>query len=207
MAHPQNLRSITVGIDGPVLAGKSTVIEAMVNRLGQRRISCFAAPCFVEAALTQGFSLPNLIPRDIAEQVSAVRFYLDIDRLRRRVPEAEIVFLDRTSWTLLAHTTAIAKMGLIDAVAQVEMSLSSSELNPTVLIYLDVSHSEQLLRSVSRQGMPELLLNKAFNDAFRACFRSTQNQHQAYWVDADRKIPEVLDIVEAHLFRQLDIQC
>lgn len=73
-----------VGIEGPVLAGKSSLIHVLIPLLADRGVSVEACPCFVEAATAMGLRLPEVVPPDPAAQLEAVRFYLEVDHARRR---------------------------------------------------------------------------------------------------------------------------
>jgi thymidylate kinase len=196
------MTSLTVGIEGPVLAGKSTVVTAMKERLCRHGIPSVAVPCFVEAAIKRGVPLPRVVPMDAASQVAAVQFYLAIDQWRRPASPEGVVLLDRTCWTLMAHTASLAAMGLVDAVIEVKQSVNESHLSPRVVIYLDVSHAQQLSRARGRGELPVPLLDPAFNVQFRTFFQTTQAEHRAHWVNADQPIPQILNEVEAHILQK-----
>jgi thymidylate kinase len=199
------MKTLTVGIEGPVLAGKSTVIAEVAKRLNQRGVSCDSVACFVEAAIARGIALPDIVPRDASAQLAAVRFYLAIDQSRRPASVRGVTLLDRTCWTLLAHTASLAAMGLVDAVGPVESVVNICGLQPAELIYLDVSNARQISRAAARVDLPALLLEETFNVAFRGYFGATQGRHEAYWVDADRSVTDVVDDVEIHILSKLGI--
>lgn len=199
------MTSITVGIEGPVLAGKSTLIREVMDRLNQRGVKCIGAPCFVEYAKSHSMTLPDVTPIDAAAQLAGVRFYLAIDKWRRPPTTQGVIFLDRTCWTLLAHTTTLAAMGIVDAVREVDMTVEQSGQMPEELVYLDVSHPQQIARAVARPGLPQLFLERMFNSEFRKFFAERRDQHRAHWVNADLPLDAVVASVELHILRRLEI--
>ena len=66
---------IIVGIEGPVLAGKSTIAAAVKSALLLKSVPCVTVPDFVQAAAELGLSLPALSPTTIQEELEAVDFF------------------------------------------------------------------------------------------------------------------------------------
>jgi thymidylate kinase len=191
-----------VGIEGPVLAGKTTVIGALCSLLKHRGVDCTAVPCFVQAALDLGMTLPPAVPKNPDEELEAVRFFVSVDQRRRPLFAPGVIFLDRTLWTLLAHNMALARTHRLDAVAKVQDYLrrtNLTELMPNHLIYLDVSHTQQLARARERAALPEPFLDPEFNMEFRAFFQRMASEHNAHWVNADEQAPVVADRIDCLL--------
>ena len=178
-----------VGIEGPVLAGKSSLTRLLVDVLTATGVECVACPCFVEVAKRLGRPIPPGLSRSADEQLRAMRFFVQIDRLRRGPHIAELTLLDRTTWTLEAHTHALLTMGAISDVDVDEPTRRAArELRPDVLVYLDVPTEVQLERSSSRVALPPPFLDPAFNTAFRSYFEATAPEHRALWLDATRPL-------------------
>lgn len=110
---------LIVGVEGPVLAGKTTMIAKLHDRLRSRGHRVQSASCFGDFAETLSISLPNVSPETSTDQVAAVRFFLGLDAARRPVQGYDILLLDRTYLTLLAHTAALARSDKVDAVGAV----------------------------------------------------------------------------------------
>jgi thymidylate kinase len=187
---------LSLGIEGPVLAGKSTVSAALALRFESRGIRSIVAPDFADAARLLGLTLPSICPRDRTEEMSAVEFFLEVDRLRRPLSKDAVVILDRTCWTLIAHANGLAAVGGVNAVADVQQCVALNGLVPHALVYLDVTHGDQLSRSQSRGPLPALLLDGVFNAAFREAFNRSRTEHGALWVEAGRSLQATVNSVD-----------
>jgi len=128
--------------------------------------------------------------------MSAVEFFLEVDRLRRPQSKVAVVILDRTCWTLIAHAYGLAAAGGVNAVADVRQCVLLNGLVPHALVYLDVTHEDQLSRSQSRGPLPAPLLDRAFNDAFRNAFDRSRTEHGAFWVEAGRPLQATINLVD-----------
>lgn len=193
-----------VGIEGPVLAGKSSLVRMLLPTLAEQGISADACPCFVEAATSMDLALPPIEPTVVTEQVAAVRFYLGIDNARRDGRAGDLLLLDRTAWTLVAHTAALAAVGKIPAVAfDDDTAIALRAMSPRELIYLDVAPATQRLRAAHRDPMPAILLDERFNAAFRRFFDDAKRNGDTncLWIQGDDHPLAVRDSAATHITR------
>lgn len=179
-----------LGIEGPVLAGKSSLVRQLVDDLTAAGISPTPCPCYVEMAKRLGHPIPPGLSRSAAEQLAAMRFFLDIDRRRRHPDSAQLVLLDRTTWTLEAHAAALTTIGAIASPVVLDEPTRRAihALRPDAVVYLDVPWDVQLERSASRDELPPPFLDRDFNTAFRAYFAATTPHHRGLWLDATRTL-------------------
>lgn len=164
-----------LGIEGPVLAGKSTLADNL------RRLSPWplhVAPCYVDYAIASGVELPPVMGGTISEQEAALRTYIDLDRRRyRTLPQSGIVLLDRTLDTLLAHSEGIAAIGGPDVTriaAEHYSQLISVGLRPSLTFFIETRHTTQIERLTSRRLMPTELVDPTFNQAFQNYFERSR---------------------------------
>jgi thymidylate kinase len=181
---------VIVGIEGPVLAGKSSLARHLVKNFTELGVSVASCPCYVEMAKRLGRPVPPGLPGSPAEQLQAMRFFLDVDGRRRPAGRFQVVVLDRTTWTLEAHAAALVSIGAIEVAVEVDDSTRRAlyEFRPDVLVYLDVPWAVQLDRAPSRDVLPPPFLDRAFNTAFREFFEGTATEHRALWLDATRPL-------------------
>lgn len=193
---------IVVGIEGPVLAGKSSLVKQITPALITAGVDCLACPCYVDSAKRLGRKIPPGLPRTLDEQLEARRFFLDIDALRRPDRNPEILLLDRTAWTLQAHLYALLVTGVFedtqrDPIVPTEPAVEAAK--PDAVVYLDVPWETQTQRSPNRGALPPPFLERAFNLAFREFFRQTQHEHRALWLDATQPLDATAAAVARHI--------
>jgi thymidylate kinase len=185
---------LTVGVDGPALAGKSTAIRRVAPAVEEAfGIKVGQASCFVEWAVAQGHFLPNLTPASWQEEAATLEFYLDLDDSRRAaVGTVDLLLLDRTAWTLLAHNGGLQALGLLPTEA-VPMSLCDEvrRRSPDRMIYLDTSQVDLERRALSRPDFPSVLVHQMFNTAFRQTM--LRDVPEAQVIDGSQAVESVGD--------------
>lgn len=179
-----------LGIEGPVLAGKSSLARQLVDDLTAAGVSVAVCPCYVETAKQLHRRIPRGLSASADEQLRAMRFFLEIDQARRAGRHGEQVVLDRTTWTLEAHAAALLAIGAIATPVELDETTrrAAHALRPDALVYLDVPWRAQLERAANRDELPPPFLDRDFNAAFRAHFQATHPQHRALWLDATRPL-------------------
>jgi thymidylate kinase len=183
--------TLSIGIEGPVLAGKSTLAADLALRLQRYGTSCAVVQCFVDAARQRHLALPDPAAPAADMRLSAVLFYAEIDQLRRTYGDVDIVLLDRTCWTLLAHTAAINRR--VPVLRNARRAVDWRTLTPDYVVYLDIPLDVQLARAQSRPPLAHPFLDARFNARFRSYFRRTQHVHKAVWIDATQSMVQVVD--------------
>lgn len=165
---------ITVGVEGPVLAGKSTLIMKLRERLSQDDVATQISPCYVDFALSTGWAIPEPITTKEATQLAALNQFFKIDQLRHAsLRTAPLTILDRTPATLVAHCFGVAACGGPDVTSEAErlfLSACKSGRMPSNLIYLQTEVSTMLERLPSRDFVPDPFLRADFNRAFNEFF-------------------------------------
>lgn len=189
--------TLSIGIEGPVLAGKSSLAVELASRLELGGTTCAVVPCFVDTARRHHLTLPDPSAPAAEARLRAVRFYAEIDQMRRTHGQVEITLLDRTCWTLLAHTAAITRRPPI--VRNARHAVDWRSLSPDYMVYLDVPLTTQLARAEARPPLPSPFLDATFNARFRSYFRRTQDVHGALWIDGTQSTCSVADIAASYI--------
>ncbi len=189
--------TLSVGIEGPVLAGKSTLASKLAQRLQAEGIACRVVPCFVDTAREHHLSLPDAVTPSFDMRLRAVQFYAEIDRLRRHDGAVDVALFDRTCWTLLAHTASLNNCAVM--LRGIRRAANLKPLSPDYMVYLDVPIAEQLLRARSRPPLPPPFLDAEFNSRFRSYFWRTRHVHNALWVDATNSVADITRAGEAYV--------
>lgn len=189
-----------IGIEGPALAGKSTIASLLTERAEERGLRARFVRCFAEVALSRKLSLPPLAPTSMREESDALEFFIEIDDIRRHGSGNSCIdVLDRTGLTLLAHVAGLRAIGQISTSASVpyDLELQILERIPSKIIYLDVSFENQLERyKIQSRVLPYPLLDAAFNREFRRYSLNPSFPNVAVIsIDADRNINDVLEDV------------
>lgn len=185
-----------VALDGGVCAGKTTVRDALRQRLNLQPIQEFMEVLTAEEARV-AFD---------PESRKTIDLFVEAE-VRRRPPKIDAaVCLDRSFLTLAAYRYAAYQMGLLDR-DEVEYSgrriLEVSWLCPSAFIFLDVPEDLRRERSAKRdvgKNMPFPLLDPEFNDLFTRFFREMAINGHVSLVSNDsrqRGLDEVLKEIEA----------
>lgn len=193
---------IIVAIEGPVCAGKSTLVE----RLNQEGLGTILEYSEYVTHANQDF--PKFPPVDEEAAKKSFEFFLDLER-RRNQDMAGLgqnrVAIDRSIFTLLAFEVGAAKKTGID-ISDWAVERLSNEVDlivPDHVFYLDVPVSVSRERA-ERNGIPipEFLLNEEFNQGFRDFFIGLEQAMSDYitFVSALEDSNEVF----SHLHERLD---
>ncbi|MGH9211724.1 MAG: hypothetical protein ACRD2C_13720 [Acidimicrobiales bacterium] len=180
-----------LGIEGPVLAGKSSLVGTLAEELITQGIDCVASPCYEVAAKQLGRAIPAAVPATPDEQLRALQLLLDIDEARRPAPPPALLVLDGTAWSLQATTHALLVTGAWgDLYFEIDPSTARAVegAKPDVLVYLDVPWRVQMKRVATRRVPRAPHLDPDFSAAFRSFFEQTVRQHQALWLDGTNPV-------------------
>jgi dTMP kinase len=166
-----------VAIEGPSFAGKTTAISALAQDPTLGHVVVF--DCYVrELADLENVPPPRTTSR--AAQVAAFRIFMGVeqrrvDRAQRlaAAPEpADLLILDRSVDTLIAHTHALDVLYGYDArPTVVDLLFDLPHLVPVHTIYLDASGTDLRARRTARGEQDEYLLHDPeFLTAWRSYF-------------------------------------
>jgi len=161
---------IVVAIEGPVCAGKSTLVE----RLNQEGLGIVLEYSEYVAHANQDF--PKFPPADEEAAKRSFDFFLNLER-RRSQDMAGLgqhkVAIDRSIFTLLAFEVGAARITGIDISEWAVEKLSSEGdlIVPDHVFYLDVPVAVSRERA-EKNGIPipAFLLSEEFNQGFRDFF-------------------------------------
>lgn len=162
-----------IGIEGPALAGKSSVIREIAHLAISSKIEMSLVPCYVEYAVQKRTPIPPPSASTRNEALLNLNGFFRLDRLRFPHEPLGVTLLDRTPATFVAHSIATAALGAADVRAEANTFLHEAKREgrlPKLTFFLQLDHETQLSRSLSRPPMPELFLNSAFNAEFESYF-------------------------------------
>lgn len=186
-------RSLVVAIEGPVCAGKSTLVE----NLNQDGLGTILEYSEYVAHANQDF--PKFPPADEEAAKKSFEFFLNLER-RRSQDMAELtqnkIAIDRSVFTLLAFELGAAKITGIDISdwAVERLSKENDLIAPDYVFYLDVPVAISSQRA-ERNGIPipAFLLSEKFNQGFRDFFVGLEQTMPGYitFVSAQKESDEV----------------
>jgi len=184
------IRPYTIGVEGPVCAGKTTLVLGLTRHLVGPTATC--VPDYADHA-SGGRHLPPPVPRSIAEEEQALRVFLTIEaertkRVRTPAKRWTVVLVDRTVHTLLAHCYALTRMTGLDHASLAERVLAGSDtpLWPDLILYLDVPQQAIDARNKGKFEAGNIFLDADFNEGIRAYFLrlAGQEPQRVIWLDA-----------------------
>jgi hypothetical protein len=180
----------TIALEGPVCAGKSTLGRCLVWDLGGLNIG------YVDDYADHvggGRFLPPPMPASLAEEERALGRLLAIEADRTahvREPGGrwDLVILDRSVHTLLAHCHALTRMSGLDFSGLAERVVNSScaALWPDRIVYLDAADSVIGARNTGKFENGSLFVDTKFNAGFREYFvkLARRGDGRVVWLDA-----------------------
>jgi thymidylate kinase len=172
-----SLKMHIVALEGPAHAGKSTLARNLKNSLPLKSI--LVLPDYVEFAGGPQ-ALPGSPLDSIQEELAAFRTLLDLDRRRistglSSIPEPDLIIMDRSVHTFLAHRFSLSRLSGIPIFEQCwEIAVSEVTSWPSVILYIDVPQTVLNSRYPRRSGELPILRNELFNEGFHSYFVSGQ---------------------------------
>lgn len=191
------MRAVTVAVEGPCCAGKTTLCVNLAARLSGLRV---AVVDDYAAFVGGGRHLPPPVPDSLAEERTAIHELLDIEERRFRPlrcgdDQLDLVLIDRSAYTLLAHAYALGSVMHLDyfGLVQSEVTQSTVPYWPDWIIYLDVSPETVLVRNRGKFAADSIFINKPFNAGIRRYFETVAKAGSPpmVWLDGESG-PEVL---------------
>jgi len=180
----------TIGVEGPVCAGKTTVVAGLARQFAGLSVIC--VPDYADH-VGGGRHLPSPVPQSIAEEEQALHVFLKIEAERtkqaRNVAERpQIVLVDRSVHTLLAHCYVLSRMTGLDynSAARRVLGGSDTPLWPDLILYLDVPQQAIDARNTGKFEVGSIFIDAAFNEGIRAYFLRLAGQElrRVVWLDA-----------------------
>jgi thymidylate kinase len=200
--------TLYVAIEGPSLSGKSTVIRSTTTQLNLKGVRTIALPCYADICTEIGRNSSEVSPRTADDQILTFAEHIGLEIIRRAriTKDAQIVLLDRSLWTCLAHTWALGVTGKVDArktLSDAKIGDLVEPLLPANIIYFDLSKNSRIARRPTRNNLPELLLADEFVNAFRDYFEIPDLKRIVKWISDDctvsQKVQQTVQLIESML--------
>jgi len=161
---------VIIGLEGVSCVGKSTLAHALAERL-----DAHVVPCYYHAAPD-----PSLLPppdsATAEAQLAALAVLLPVEALRRAAALAaagrsQVVILDRTADTLLAHAHAVGRLHGYDCDKPARTLIRAHPIAvPDFTLLLHASDGERARRAARRVDMPRLFYDPTFTRYFTEHF-------------------------------------
>jgi thymidylate kinase len=188
-----------VAIEGPCCAGKTTLAEAILDRLDDRTTTII--PDYADF-VGGGAGMPQADPASWPDELAAVHELLCVeeDRLRDCPPDPtpRLVLIDRSILTLIAHCAGTDRRhARVSGFAEPVAALVRADHRPRWpqgVLYLDVPREVQLARNRGKFASDSVFINAAFNEGFRAYFaaRRDEGAMPMAWIAGDLPVATVL---------------
>ncbi|GAA4471811.1 AAA family ATPase [Phytohabitans houttuyneae] len=159
-----------IGLEGVSCVGKTTLARALA-----RRLDAHVVPCYYHAAPDPA-QLPPPDSETAEAQLAALTVLLPVEALRREAALAaagrgQVVILDRTVDTLLAHAHAVGRLHGYDCDAAARaLILAHPIVVPDLTLLLHACDGERSRRAARRVNMPPLFYDSTFAGYFTEHF-------------------------------------
>jgi len=193
--------TVWMAIEGPCLAGKTTLGDALVSALGSENVSIIPDYAdFVGGAR----GMPDPDPRSWEQEQDGLEALLEIEvaRLRAHRPEPTpaLMIIDRSVLTLIAHCAGTDRKdardpGFADRAAGV-LAGDPRPSWPEGVLYLDVSSEVQMARNrLGKFAGDSVFVDPAYNAGFRSYFedRRVRDERPMGWIDGEAAVEAVLE--------------
>jgi thymidylate kinase len=192
-----------VAVEGPCCAGKTTLSRGLLGELTDIAIS--HVRCYADH-VGGGRFLPRPVPESVPEDHEAVGALLTIEADRvasARAATSDVVLMDRSVHTLLAHRYALQRVTGLPCFAPAERVIARSEAPawPDLVLYLDVTQQAILDRNRGKFPPDSIFIDAEFNAGIRTYFADITDRGNApiVWLDATLDPAKLLNIAELHI--------
>ena len=203
----------SVALEGPSGAGKTTLSRNLQASLSGLRI-------VVLPDYSQAVGGPGLLPRapaeTVEEELSAMGFLLDLDEQRWRQGQiasdgVDLVVMDRSVHTLLAHRFAVSQLAGFDAFSgSCQLASEHHGVNwPHLVLYVDTP--QRLLSSRQSPNVPpeaRIFVDPEYNALFRSYFIPTlrYTMTRTFVIDGSQSADTLLTDALAAMKEVLDVR-
>jgi len=197
-----------VAVEGPCCAGKTTLSQGLLTEMTDLVIA--HVRCYADH-VGGGRFLPRPVPQSLAEDHDAVQALLNVEAARvelARVAACDLVVMDRSVHTLLAHRHALHRvtgLALLDPAERV-IARSEAPAWPDLVIYLDVPLPTILDRNGGKFPPDSIFIDPVFNTGIRNYFskvtdgETTAGETTAIvWLDATLEPAKLVNLAEGHI--------
>lgn len=167
---------VAVALEGASGAGKTTLSRNLKTSLSQLRV--IVLPDYSVSAGGPEY-LPRAPAETVEEELSALSFLLDLDHWRRQqghisAGDVDLIVMDRSVHTLLAHRFATAKLlGLDVFAASCKLAAAHARITwPNLILYVDTPQEILNSRQSPESPPPEarIFVDPHYNELFRSYF-------------------------------------
>lgn len=181
---------LTIAIEGPCCAGKTTLAQGLVEEPLALSITCVRD---YSDHVGGGKFLPPPVPMSLAEEELILYRFLAIEAdratyARQTAPEADLIIIDRSVHTLLAHCFALCQLLDDDYFGLAQRVIGESDLPvwPDRVLYLDVPQCVIEARNGGKFAPDSIFINAGFNAGVRSYFQQAAGltSPRVVWLDA-----------------------
>lgn len=202
----------TIAIEGPCCAGKTTLVHGLVQE------SLALSVAYIRDYSDHvggGKFLPPPVPTSPAEEELILNRFLAIEEdrtvyARMKAYESDLIIIDRSVHTLLAHCFALRRLLDDDyfSLAQRVIGKSGVALWPDRILYLDVPQCVVEARNGGKFAPDSIFIDAGFNAGVRSYFQQVAGVPSpcVVWLDATVDATMVRALAAAQLGRWLEQQ-
>lgn len=197
-----------VAIEGPCCAGKTTLGQGLLRVLSDLSVSY--VQCYADH-VGGGRFLPRPVPRALAEDRTALQALLAVEserNARARSQPNDVVLMDRSVYTLLAHRYALERITRLklSLPAQAILAKSDTPAWPDLVLYLDLPQEAIPYRNNGKFDTGNVFIDPHYNAGVRSFFEALADSGQAslLWMDAMLGPAELQDTAEIQIRKLLD---
>jgi thymidylate kinase len=196
-----------VAAEGPCCAGKTTLSRGLLGKMTD--IAICHVHCYADH-VGGGRFLPRPVPQSPREDQQAIDALLAVeaDRVAQaRADTSDLVLMDRSVHTLLAHRYALQRVTGLALLAPAERAIAQSDAPawPDLVLYLDVPQQTILDRNRGKFPPDSIFIDPAFNTGIRGYFSAATDRGNSaiVWLDATLEPAKLANIAEGHIRRLL----
>lgn len=185
-------RRCTVAVEGPCCAGKTSLARGLAHDLSGLAVAYVKD---YSDHVGGGRFLPPPVPSSLAEEQRSLYHFLSIEaertlHVRSPADQWDVVLIDRSIHTLLAHCYSLAHMTGVGyfGLARDAVNRSSIPLWPELVLYLDISQEAVNARNRGKFEDSSIFIDPDFNNGIRSYFLQLASLEQPHvvWLDATR---------------------
>lgn len=174
-----------IGVEGPSYAGKSTFCYELRRILATNGYEVLLFPCYMDAIAPEvRTTVPLNNQVTIQHQKQILEHFLAVEHYRKAEITAnnlaDFAILDRTFFSLLAHSHILEKLTNEHFSLQARSMIDNNyELINTPDLYIYVSTQQSVLDSRYPIGDTTLFTDKKYNQEFKIFFNEFKNSYQS----------------------------
>jgi thymidylate kinase len=167
-------------------------------------------PCYADH-VGGGRFLPRAVPRSLAEDNAALQMLLAVESARTacaRSQRHDVVLLDRSVHTLLAHRYALEGITTLTLLSPARRLLTGSAIPlwPNLVLYLDLPQEAISDRNNGKFGEGNVFIDPQYSAGVRSYFESLADSAQSspVWMNASLDPAGLQNIAEMQIRSLLD---